>query len=103
MKRLQANNISSEPIRKEVEKQITDPNGNRWRVQYSQNSFLISKRLLSSLPIVPTNERVYELAKDIEIGRFEDISSLDECMENKYWDQWRQRTIDILIEKGIFI
>lgn len=97
-----ANNVSPN-MHREVEKHIKDPAGNRWRVQQSQDAFLIAKRLLAALPIVPTNERVYELAQDIVIGSFEDICPVEEAENEENWEAWKQRTIDLLKSRNIFI
>lgn len=97
-----ANNVSPN-MHKEVEKHITDKDGNRWKVQQSQMAFLMAKRLIAALPIVPTNERVYELAQDITIGKFNDISTLEECEKPENWNLWVQRTKDLLISNNILI
>ncbi len=101
LKRL-SNNVSPE-MRREVEKHVTDKDSNRWRVQQSQLSFLLAKRLLASLPIVPTNERVYELAQYIVIGSFEDISIIEEAETEENWDKWRQRVVDLLKAQKILL
>lgn len=97
-----ANNVSPS-IHREVEKHITDKDGNRWRVQQAQDAFLIAKQLIASLPIVPTNERVYELAQDITIGSYDDISSIEDAKLEENWKKWRQRTVELLQSKGILL
>ncbi len=97
-----ANGVSKN-MHREVERHITDKDGNRWRVQQSQMAFLIAKRLIAALPLVPTNERVYELSQDIVIGKFDDICSIEECEKEQYWDLWVQRTKELLKSNGIFI
>ncbi len=97
-----ANNVSKN-MHREVEKHIADKDGNRWRVQQSQMAFLIAKRLIAALPIVPTNERVYELSQDIVIGKFDDISSIEECEKEEYWDLWVEGTKELLKSSNILV
>lgn len=97
-----ANNVSPN-MHREVERHITDEDGNRWRVQQSQDAFLVAKHLLAALPIVPTNERVYELAQDIVIGSFDDICPVEEAELEGNWEKWKVRTIDLLKSRNIFI
>lgn len=102
MSRLTKNaNHVSPAMHEEVTRHTVDGNNNRSQVQQAQMEFLISKRLLACLPIVPTNERVYELAQDIQGGLFEDLGDLVNCEQN--WDMWVARTADILRAKGIFV
>jgi hypothetical protein len=68
---------------------------------FSNYNFMIAKRLLADLPIVPTNERAYELTQQIQMGLFDDISSVEEAEQN--WDAWLTRTIEYLKSIGIFI
>ena len=98
-KRLLANNVSPR-IHREVE-EIISSDEIRTKVLLSKMEFLIAKRLLAELPIVPTNERLYELAQDIHLGFFEDISSIDEA--DKHWEAWVERTNDLLQSKHILI
>ena len=58
-----ANNVSPN-MHREVEKHITDKDGNRYRIQQANMAFLLAKRLLAALPMVPTNERVYECSSE---------------------------------------
>jgi hypothetical protein len=95
-----ANNVSP-AIHKEVEKQMTNPNADSSKVLLSKEEFVIAKRLLADLPIVPTNERLYELVQEIQLGQFDDISSIAEAED--HWSEWKQRTLDILRSKNIVL
>ena len=65
----------------------------------SNSAFLIAKQLIDELPLVPTNDRIYDLTQDIMLGLFDDISDINES--KKYWNQWVERTKQILHDKGI--
>lgn len=97
-----ANNVSPN-MHREVEKHITDKDGNRYRIQQANMAFLLAKRLLAALPMVPTNERVYELAQDITVGKFDDICPIEESEDPNNWDKWVERTKQLLIANGILI
>ncbi len=97
-----ANNVSPN-VHKEVEKHIIDKDGNRSKIQQSRMEFLLAKRLLAVLPIVPTNERVYELAQDISIGKFDDICSIENAEKKENWDKWVERAKELLIANKILI
>ena len=53
--------------------------------------------------MAPTNERVYELAQDITVGKFDDICSIEEAEDPNNWDKWVERTKQLLIANGILI
>lgn len=99
-KKLTANHVSPS-IHNEVTKQMTNPEGNSSKILLSQEEFVIAKRLLADLPVVPTNERLYELVQDIHMGIFDDISSVEEADEN--WEAWKQRTSELLKSRGILV
>lgn len=96
----EANNVSPS-IHKEVEKHVPGGDNNRSKERQSRYEFLLAKRLLAALPIVPTNDRVYDLIQDILIGLYDDISTPEEAESKENWDAWVQRTVDILRSKGI--
>lgn len=99
MSRLKRNaNYVSPFIHNEVEKQMTNPEGNTSQVLNAQMDFVIAKRLLADLPIVPTNERTYELCQEIQMGCFEDCGDPEEN-----WELWKKRAREILEAKGIFV
>ena len=75
----------------------------RAKIQGAEMEFVIAKRLLAALPIVPTNERVYELAQDIHAGYYDDISSLEEAESEGVWEAWKERTMELLRSKNIVI
>jgi len=68
---------------------------------YSNYNFMIAKKLLADLPIVPTNERAYELTEQIQIGLYQDISPVEEA--EQHWDAWLERTVVYLHSIGILI
>lgn len=93
-----ANNVSPW-MHEQVEKQMTNAKGDTTKKNQSKYEFVIAKRLLMELPIVPTNERVYQLVQDIYIGLFDDISPIEEA--ERHWDMWKKRTMEILENTGI--
>ncbi|MFW6015678.1 MAG: hypothetical protein ACOCRK_04515 [bacterium] len=95
-----ANNVSPS-MHKEVEKFVPGGDNNRSKEIGSRMEFIIAKRLLAELPIVPTNDRVYDLVQDILIGLFDDISSIDDAESKDNWQAWIDRTREILKSKGI--
>jgi hypothetical protein len=99
MSRLKRNaNYVSPFIHKQVEQQMANPEGNTSQVLNAQMDFVIAKRLLADLPIVPTNERTYELCQEIQMGVFSDCGDPDEN-----WEEWKQRAREILEAKGVFV
>lgn len=84
-------------------KKLSDNNFNQSSSQKNQKyfttTFELAKQLIYSLPIVPTNDRIYELVQDIERGDFDDISSVEDAKQ--HWDQWVERTKEILRGRGI--
>lgn len=102
MKRLiKKSNHVSPKMHDEVQTQVSDPNGDRTKILMSKDEFVIAKRLLSELPVTPTSERTYELAQDIFMGLYEDISSIEDADNN--WEQWKYRTMEILRKNGVII
>lgn len=91
-----ANHVSKQ-IHEEVNGIIKDRNATL-KTQ-SNSAFLIAKQLIDELPLVPTNDRVYDLTQDIMLGSFSDISDVSEA--KKYWNKWVERTKEILHGKGI--
>lgn len=101
MSRLKNANHVSPAAHQEVERHVVDGNNNRSLVQQAEMEFVIAKRLLSCLPIVPTNERVYDLVQDMQGGLFEDLGDMVNCEQN--WEDWVTRTGDVLRAKGILV
>lgn len=68
------------------------------------NAMLIAKQALADLPIVPTGERVYELAQEIRHGLLDNIGGPDHAHDSK--ETW-ESCIDIverhLIEIGALV
>jgi hypothetical protein len=83
---------------KEVELQTIGGDNNRSKVQLANMQFVISKRLIADLPLVPTNNLIYSLVDDMQVGLYDDLGSIDDCDAN--WNEWLQRTVDILQAEG---
>lgn len=90
-----SSNLNNEITEKEVTKQNKRPEG------YFANAFDLAKSLISELPIVPTNDRVYELVQDIERGDYDDISPIEEA--GKHWEEYVERTKEILRGRRILL
>lgn len=80
---------------------VKDPKTNLNKEGFFATAFELAKSLLSELPIVPTNDRVYELVQDIERGDFDDISPVEEARE--HWSEYVERTNEILRARRILI
>jgi hypothetical protein len=85
-------------MHKEVELQTIGGDNNRSKVQLANMQFVISKRLIADLPLVPTNNLIYSLVDDMQVGLYDDLGSIDDCDAN--WNEWLQRTVDILQAEG---
>jgi hypothetical protein len=85
-------------MHKEVELQTIGGDNNRSKVQLANMQFVISKRLIADLPLVPTNNLIYSLVDDMQVGLYEDLGDINNCDAN--WDEWLQRTVDILKAEG---
>lgn len=64
-------------------------------------SFQTATDLMAALPLVPVNDRIYELVQDIQSGAFSDISSVEDAQD--YWEQWVERTKEILRARKILV
>lgn len=96
-----ANHVSPK-MHEEVNQHITaEPSGIRTKEQQMSDTLLLAKQLIADLPLVPTNDLTYELAQEIEIGQFDDISSIE--LAHDKWDEWMQRTVEILRGKKILV
>ncbi len=93
-------NSKQNVVYKNIGKFVSDGNNNLSREVHSKIDYMIARRLLAEIAIVPTNERLYDLIQDISIGLFDDISPLENAEEN--WDEWVERTKEILYAKGIY-
>lgn len=96
----QANHVSPQ-MHKEVDKFITDPTQTHSQVIKASDAHLLARRLLQDLPIVPTSERIFELAQEIEIGLFDDLGPIEEAFNN--WDAWKQRVKELLKAQKILV
>ena len=96
MKRL-ANNTSRR-MHREVELHTINGDNNRSKIQQASWAFLIAKRLVADLPITPTNDVIYSIVDDIQVGLYDDLGDIQQCDRN--WEQWLQRTKEILQSQG---
>lgn len=95
-----ANHVSPQ-MHKEVDQFITDPTQTHSQVIKASDAHLLARRLLQDLPLVPTNERIFELAQEIEIGLFDDLGPIEEAFNN--WEAWKQRVSEILKAQKILV
>ena len=99
MKRLiKKANDTSPRMHREVELHTIDGNNNRSRIQQANLAFVIAKRLIADLPLVPTNDLIYSIVDDIQVGMYDDLGSLETCDQN--WKDWLERTKYILASQG---
>jgi len=96
----EANHVSPQ-MHKEVDKFITDPTQTHSQVIRASDAHLLARRLLQDLPLVPTSERIFELAQEIEIGLFDDLGPIENAFDN--WDAWKQRVTELLKAQKILI
>lgn len=101
MSKIKKANHVSPAMHEEVNKYLTESDVNRSKLIQSSEAHLVAKQLLSDLPIVPTNERIFELAQYIIMGSFNDISELETAHDN--WEPWKERTMELLKSQGIIL
>lgn len=94
-----ANNVSPY-IHNVVTEYMTNKNCDSSKKMLSNLNFITARKLLADLPIIPTNERVYDLTQQIEFGLFNDISDVSVC--DDHWEEWLKRTTDYLYAIGVF-
>lgn len=95
-----ANHVSPE-MHREVDRYIKDPNQTRSQAMKASDAMLLARQLIQSLPIVPTNERIFELAQEIEIGMFDDLGPIEDVRKN--WESWQNRVREILQAQKILL
>ena len=104
MSRLKQANHVSPFMHEKVNTHITsEPSGIQTKVEQSSMSFVIAKELMAALPLVPANEVLYNLVQDIEMGHYDDISSIEDAMKDENWENWKERTKELLIAKGLLV
>jgi hypothetical protein len=77
------------------------PMRNPEKENFINNSFLLAKDLINSLPIVPRYDLMSQIAQDIERGDYDDISPMSEA--RNHWDEWLLRTKQILRFRNIIL
>ena len=104
MSRLKLANHVSPFMHEKVNQHITsEPSGIQTKVEQSSVAFVIAKELMAALPLVPANEVLYNLVQDIEMGHYDDISNLEDAMKDENWENWKERTKELLIAKGLLV
>lgn len=98
MKRLVANNNLSKRIYKEIELRTINGDNNRSKYEQANMTFVIAKRLIADLPLTPTNDLIYSIVDDIQVGLYDDLGTIETCEKN--WSDWLKRTIEILQAQG---
>ena len=91
-------NHTSPLMHKEVELHTLNGDNNRSKIQQANLQFVIAKRLVAGLPLVPTNDLVYSIVDDIQLGLYDDLGDISECDKN--WNEWLKRTVYILRAQG---
>lgn len=96
MKRLVANHTSTE-MHIEVNEQILDDTlKSRWLKQQSTPEFNLAKKIVTYLPIAPTNNLIYKIYRDILNGVYDEVKNDD-------FNEILKFTINLLIQQGILI
>lgn len=97
LKKKIANNTSRR-MHQEVELMTVNGNNNRSLIQLADMHFVIAKRIIADLPLVPTNDLTYKLVDDMMEGKYADLGPIDQADDN--WDKWLDRTKQILQKDG---
>lgn len=92
---------SSKRIHKEIELRTINGDNNRSKYEQANMTFVIAKRLIADLPLTPTNDLIYSVVDDIQVGLYDDLGTIDTCENN--WKDWLVRTIEILQAQGRLI
>lgn len=100
MLKKKANHVSPR-MHKEVELHAINGDNNRSKVQQANRQFLIAKRLLADLPLVPTNNLVYSIVDDMQVGLYDDLGDIASCDKN--WDEWLNRTAELMRAEGYLL
>lgn len=99
MKRLEKKaNFTSPRMHREVELHTINGDNNRSKIEQANMTFVIAKRLIADLPLVPTNDLLYSIVDDIQVGLYDDLGTVETCDKN--WDEWLERTLYILRSQG---
>lgn len=65
--------------------------------------FVTAKKLLADLPIIPTGERVYELAQQLRMGLLDDVCGGDLAKADEHWPECVEAVRQYLLDIGIFV
>lgn len=82
-------------MHQEVELSVIGGDNLRSKSMLANKQFLIAKRLIAALPLVPTNDLTYNLLDDIQAGFFDDLGEPEDN-----WNAWLNRTYELLIAEG---
>lgn len=91
----------SKRLHKEIELRTINGDNNRSKYEQANMTFVVAKRLIADLPLTPTNDLIYSIVDDIQVGLYDDLGTVNTCDNN--WDQWLKRTIEILKAQGRLI
>lgn len=91
----------SRRLHKEIELRTINGDNNRSKYEQANMTFVIAKRLIADLPLTPTNDLVYSIVDDIQVGLYDDLGTVNTCDNN--WQDWLNRTIEILQAQGRLI
>ena len=95
---IKKSNHTSPKMHREVELHTIGGDNLRSKFEQANETFVISKRLIADLPLVPTNDLIYSIVDDIQAGLYDDLGPLEKCDKN--WDEWLERTVYILKAQG---
>jgi len=91
-------------IAMEVLKQQQMNNNDATKQMQASESYLISRRLLMSLPLTMCNEWIYLVMNAINRGFFDDISNVDMAESSpELWSAWQNRTTELLKAEGVLL
>ncbi len=74
------------------------------RKNAANNAYVLAKKLLAALPIVPTGERVWELTQTLQMGLLDDITGGN--LDNVNDDNWQACVAAVrqyLFDIGVFL
>ena len=100
IKKAHDNNFSRR-IHKEIELRTINGDNNRSKYEQANMAFVIAKRLIADLPLTPTNDLIYSIVDDIQVGLYDDLGNINNCDNN--WQDWLNRTVEILQAQGRLI
>ena len=98
LKKIAHDNNFSRRLYKEIELRTINGDNNRSKYEQANMTFVIAKRLIADLPLTPTNDLIYSIVDDIQVGLYDDLGTVNTCDKN--WNEWLNRTVEILQAQG---